>query len=106
MLSSSQQPAASHRPGSHTHRSSQPVLHRHAAMEPVVMETGESSAAADGTVTMEISAVAPAERADTSVSAFPDRKHRMLVVVGEISSRQHLDAVRTQIAQGKTSSAD
>lgn len=73
------------------------------------METGESSAAADGTVTMEISAAAPAERADPEVSAqpqrgaaFPDRKHRMLVVIGELSSRHHLDAVRNQIAQGKT----
>lgn len=104
-----QQPAANHCRGSHTHQSSQLVLHRHAAMEAVVMETGERSAAADGTVTMEISAAAPAERADPEVSAqlqrgaaFPDRKHRILIVIGELSSRHHLDAVRNQIAQGKT----
>lgn len=78
-------------------------------MEAVVMETGESSAAAGGTVTMEISAAAPAERADTEVSAqpqsgaaFPDRNYRMLIVIGELSSSHHLDAVRNQIQQGKT----
>lgn len=76
-------------------------------MEAVVMETGESAAAADGTVTMEIAAAAPAERVDTEVqrsrAAFPDRTYRMLIVIGEICSRHHLDAVRDQIAQGKTS---
>lgn len=73
------------------------------------METGGSSAAADGTVTMEISAAAPAEPADTEVSAqlrrraaFPDKKHRVLIVIGELSSRHHLDAARNQIARGKT----
>lgn len=104
-----QHPAANHWRGSHARQSSQLVLHRHAAMEAVVMETGESSAAADGTVTMEIPAAAPAERADTEVAAqlqrgaaFPDRKHRMLIVIGELSSRHQLDAARDQIAQGKT----
>lgn len=71
------------------------------------METGESAAAADGTVTMEIAAAAPAERADTEVqragAAFPDRNYRMLIVIGELCNSHHLDAVRNQIAQGKTS---
>lgn len=93
--------------GSHAHQSSQLILHRHAAMEAVVMETGESAAAADGTVTMEIAAAAPAERADTEVqragAAFPDRNYRMLIVIGELCNSHHLDAVRNQIAQGKTS---
>lgn len=72
-------------------------------MEAVVMETGESAAAADGPVTMEISAAAPAERSDPEQrgAAFPDRSHRMLLVIGEICSRHQLDAVRNQIAQGK-----
>lgn len=104
-----QHPAANHCQRSPARQSSQLVLHRHAAMEAVVMETGESSAAADGTVAMEMPAAAPAERADTEVAAqlqrgaaFPDRKHRMLVVIGELSSRHQLDAVRNQIGQGKT----
>ncbi|CAF91582.1 unnamed protein product [Tetraodon nigroviridis] len=101
-----QQPAANRCRGSPAHQPSQLVLHRHAAMEAVVMETGGSSAAADGTVTMEISAAAPAEPADTEVSAqlrrraaFPDKKHRVLIVIGELSSRHHLDAARNQIAR-------
>lgn len=108
-IESSQHPAANHRRGSPARQPSQLVLRRHAAMEAVVMETGESSAAADGTVTMEISAAAPAERARTEASAqpqrgaaFPDTNYRMLIVIGELSSSHHLDAIRNQIAQGKT----
>lgn len=104
-IDSSQHPPANRRQGSHAHRSSQLLLRRHAAMEAVVMETGESAAAADGTVAMEIAAAAPAERADTEEqrgAAFPDRNYRMLIVIGELSSSHHLDAVRDQIAQGKT----
>lgn len=106
-IDSSQHLPANGCQGSHAHQSSQLILHRHAAMEAVVMETGESAAAADGTVTMEIAAAAPAERADTEVqrsgAAFPDRNYRMLIVIGELCNSHHLDAVRNQIAQGKTS---
>lgn len=74
------------------------------------METGESAPAADGTVTMEIAAAAPAEQADTEVqrsgAAFPDRNYRMLIVIGELCNRHYLDAVRNQIAQGKGGSDD
>lgn len=106
-IDSSQHLPANGCQGSHAHQSSQLILHRHAAMEAVVMETGESAAAADGTVTMEIAAAAPAERADTEVqragAAFPDRNYRMLIVIGELCNSHHLDAVRNQIAQGKMS---
>eukprot|EP00066_Takifugu_rubripes_P005618 XP_003969788.1 PREDICTED: microtubule-associated protein 1A [Takifugu rubripes] len=102
-IDSSQHLPANRCEGSHAHQSFQLVLHRHAAMEAVVMETGESAAAADGTVTMEIAAAAPVERADTEVqrsgAAFPDRNYRMLIVIGELCNSHHLDAVRNQIAQ-------
>ncbi|TWW67641.1 Electromotor neuron-associated protein 1 [Takifugu flavidus] len=102
-IDSSQHLPANRCQGSHAHQSFQLVLHRHAAMEAVVMETGESAAAADGTVTMEIAAAAPVERADTEVqrsgAAFPDRNYRMLIVIGELCNSHHLDAVRNQIAQ-------
>lgn len=71
------------------------------------MEMQEGSASAGGTVTMEISAGASAERAEPEDAvqrrgaAFPQRDYRILIVIGEIFSEQHLDAARKQIAQGE-----
>lgn len=63
------------------------------------MEMERGSASASDTVTMEISA---AERAEPQEPVQqPARNHRMLIVVGEVSSSHHLDAARQQIAQGK-----
>ncbi|XP_075934813.1 microtubule-associated protein 1A [Anarhichas minor] len=64
---------------------------------------------ASGTVTMEIpiAAAAAASSEEESVqhhgqhrSAFQHRNHRMLIVIGEISTSHHLDAARKQITEG------
>ncbi|XP_040018207.2 microtubule-associated protein 1A isoform X1 [Gasterosteus aculeatus] len=75
------------------------------ALDAVVMEMEKLSAS--GTVTMEISVAAAAAAAAASVEEsaqhhgqLPSANHRMLVVVGETSTSQHLDAVRKQIARG------
>lgn len=71
------------------------------------MEMEEGSASAGDTVTMEISAAAPVERAEPEEPVQqrdgqrPARNYRMLIVIGEISSGRHLDAARQQITQGK-----
>lgn len=68
------------------------------------MEMEKGSASASGTVAMEISAAASAERAEPEESARQQaafRDHRALIVIGEISTGLHLDAAKEQIAQGK-----
>ncbi|CAJ1050060.1 microtubule-associated protein 1A isoform X1 [Xyrichtys novacula] len=62
------------------------------ALDAVVMEMETGSASTGGSVTMETEAAA--------TSAEPLRKHRMLILIGEIATCHHLDAVRTQIQQG------
>lgn len=81
------------------------------ALDAVVMEMEKLSAS--GTVTMEISIAAAAAAAAASVEEsaqhhgqLPSANHRMLVVVGETSTSQHLDAVRKQIGRGETKGAD
>uniref|UniRef100_G3PZN2 Microtubule-associated protein 1Aa n=1 Tax=Gasterosteus aculeatus TaxID=69293 RepID=G3PZN2_GASAC len=64
-------------------------------LDAVVMEMEKLSAS--GTVTMEISSV---EESAQHHGQLPSANHRMLVVVGETSTSQHLDAVRKQIARG------
>lgn len=68
------------------------------------MEIEKGSASASGTVAMEISAAASAERAEPEESARQQaafRDHRALIVIGEIPTGLRLDAAKEQIAQGK-----
>uniref|UniRef100_A0A8C6KTV3 Microtubule associated protein 1A n=1 Tax=Nothobranchius furzeri TaxID=105023 RepID=A0A8C6KTV3_NOTFU len=76
-------------------------------MDAVVMEMEKSSASTGGTaVTMEISSAAaeasePEHRGQNRAgAAFQNRNYRMLIVIGEISTSHHLEAARSQIAQG------
>ncbi|KAM7424670.1 hypothetical protein PAMA_000835 [Pampus argenteus] len=83
------------------------------APDAVVMEMEKGSASTSGSVTMEIpiTAAASVERAEPEEpvqhhgqpgagAAFQHRNHRMLIVIGDISSSHHLDAARKQITQG------
>ncbi|KAF3686225.1 Electromotor neuron-associated protein 1 [Channa argus] len=83
------------------------------ALDAVVMEMERGSASTGGTVTMEIPtpAAASVEQADPEESVQQRGQHhagatihrgnyRILIVIGEISSRHHLDTARKQIAQG------
>ncbi|XP_040899615.1 microtubule-associated protein 1A [Toxotes jaculatrix] len=82
------------------------------APDAVVMEMEKGSASTGGTVTMEIpiTAAASVEQAEPEESvqhhgqhhagaAFQHRNHRMLIVIGEISTSHHLDSAKEQITQ-------
>lgn len=86
------------------------------APDAVVMEMEKGSASTGGTVTMEIptaaAAAASVERAEPEEcvqhhgeqhagAAFLHRNHRILIVIGEISTSHHLDVARKQITQGE-----
>ncbi|KAF7659658.1 hypothetical protein LDENG_00294250 [Lucifuga dentata] len=82
------------------------------APDAVVMEMEKGSASTSGTVTMEIPirAAASVERREPEEpvqrprhragATFQHRKHRMLIVIGEISTSHHLDSARKQITRG------
>ncbi|XP_068594587.1 microtubule-associated protein 1A [Brachionichthys hirsutus] len=67
------------------------------------MEMEKGSASTSGTVTMEISAAASAEPEESPPPTRVATQHancRMLIVIGEIGTRHHLDAARRQITHG------
>lgn len=78
------------------------------APDAVVMEMEKGSVSTGGTVTMEtpIAVAATVKQAEPQESVQhhgqhqQHNRHRMLIVVGEISSSYHLSTVRTQITQG------
>ncbi|XP_056135070.1 microtubule-associated protein 1A [Lampris incognitus] len=78
------------------------------------MAMEESSASARSTVTMEIAAAEEPLPAASSVrkrgqqrhrtgAPLPDRNHRVLIVIGDISAAHHLESAKRQIKEGLSS---
>lgn len=75
-------------------------------LDAVVMEMEERSASTGGSVTMETFTTAATSESGESAqraggSAPQERNHRILIVIGEIYTEDHLEKSRREIERGK-----